>query len=160
MTEEANDKDQPAAVAGAVASMRIMVDNTVRVTIDFEPKDREAVMRIMGMVGRPVAVAALRDGFAKASDEPTPERKKLGPLCQQAIDLCISHKFHEFIKTKGPWKASEEAAKGFILGICGVTSRRDIDTNIDAARRFDEMKREFTQWRYAPERNPSWRGGK
>lgn len=43
-------EDQPAAVAGAVASMRIMVDNTVRVTIDFEPTHR--LVRLVDRSGR------------------------------------------------------------------------------------------------------------
>lgn len=142
-------EDQPAAVAGAVASMRIMVDNTVRVTIDFEPKDREAVMRIMGMVGRPVAVAALRDGYAAVPNTPEP-KSELGPLCLEALNLCLNPAFLAYIGHDGDrgfyWKPTNEAAKDFLLTTCGVKSRKELDTNEAAATAFRAMRAQFMRW--------------
>lgn len=143
MTEET----KTLALAGTVSGFRVMVDGTVRVTLDFEPNDREAAMRMMGAPGQPVAVAALKEGYAAAA---APRKEPIGPLCQTAIGLCRNPKFQEYIGHDGDagfiWKPTEEAARDFILAKCLVNSRKDIDHEPGASERFRQMLQQFHAW--------------
>lgn len=146
MTEET----KTLALAGTVSGFRVMVDGTVRVTLDFEPKDREAAMRMMGAPGQPVAVAALKEGYAAAAE---PRKEPIGPLCRTAIGLCRNPKFQKYIGHDGKagfvWSPTEDAARGFILANCAVKSRRDIDHDPAAAERFRHMLQHFQAWSLA-----------
>lgn len=127
-----------AAFSGAVAGLRLMVDDTVRITIDFEPKDRAAVMAALGRTGQPVAVAALVIGHAAKEDKPRDQR---GPLCREACDLCAREDFRRWIAHDDQELASEADAKLFIMEACGIMSRKELDEQPAAAERFRRVVR-------------------
>ena len=128
-----------AAFSGAVAGLRLMVDDTVRITIDFEPKDRAAVMAALGRTGQPVAVAALVIGHAAKEDKPRDQR---GPLCREACDLCAREDFREWLGAR-----TEAEAKSWILETCGVLSRRELDEQPTAAERFRrDVRKPFLEY--------------
>lgn len=53
------DNETPAVVSGSTAAVKTMADNTLRITIDIEPRHAQAAFAMFGMRGTPVAVARL-----------------------------------------------------------------------------------------------------
>ena len=137
--------DDVIPLAGAVDGLRMLKDGGVSVTLIFEPKDRVAVMTMMGQPGASIACVRLKDGHA-AIPAPTAQRDTRGPLCKEACDLCLLPAFHEYISPKG-WDRTEDAAKGFILIQTGVNSRKELDLHTDAGRHFIErIRKPFQAW--------------
>jgi hypothetical protein len=71
-------------------------------------------------------------------------------LCIMACTFCRYLDFREYLQEidprHEPW--TEGGAKEFILSICGVDSRRDLDRNTQAAQRFHQLVRlPFLAWR-------------
>lgn len=132
-------------IPGAVAGFRLLADNTVRVTVDISPQYAAEAKALCGSIGQSLAIAALKDGYASVPAAPAP-KDKIGPLCREAIELCANPKFHEFI-TVEHWNPTPDAAKGFILSCCGIESRKELDTNAEAATIFRRRVRSlFQQW--------------
>lgn len=134
-------------LAGAVAGLRLLADGTVRVSLDFEPKDRNAAMSLLGEPGAMIACARLRDGTDAKLEHADPR----GPLCMEAIGLCNNPMFQRFIgHEKGSGydrPPTPEGAKDFILAACGgLHSRKELDSNEEAARCFAGLRRSFQRW--------------
>ncbi len=119
------------AIAAAAVSLRTLADGTVRVTVDIEPKDAADAFALFGRPGQPIAVAALRDGFAAVPDKP-----KVGPLCLEAVRYCEMPEFQEWRKRRGDLNLTEEGAKATILWDCKIESRKELDANPEAAALF------------------------
>jgi hypothetical protein len=69
-----------------------------------------------------------------------------------ACAFCRYRDFLDYLEEidpqREPW--NERGAKEFILVICGITSRRELDGNTAAAQRFHELVRKpFMAWRHA-----------
>ncbi len=72
-------------------------------------------------------------------------RSRPGPLCWLAIGFCQQPAFLQFCRAR-----TEAEAKTFILRTCGVSSRKELDTNPKAARLFHEqVRRPFAYGRAA-----------
>lgn len=71
-------------------------------------------------------------------------KQEKGELCTLAVRLCRDERFHAWAKVN-----SEEAAKQFILRVCGIGSRRDLDTDKVAASLFhSSIRRPYNDyWR-------------
>ena len=63
--------------------------------------------------------------------------QKTGQLCLLAIQLCKNHEFWEWTGVA----ESEQRAKEFILTVCEIQSRKELDTNEDAAEKFHRLIR-------------------
>lgn len=139
-------------IAGAQAGLRVLTDGTVRLTIDLEPKDRVAAMTLFGAPGQSIALAALKDGHAAKSPAPTTTFRDLGPMCREAIDLCKNPQFHHYVARvlrpgKNVGDPGEEGCKQFILTHCNVTSRKDLDADVDTRNLFiSHIRKPFHQW--------------
>lgn len=86
--------------------------------------------------------------------EPPTERRKITdlPFSQRAALLCQEKLFPNFIADRFPdyWDASGlDAVKAF-RRICGVASRTELDTDHDAAARFDRLRRDYYAWTQEP----------
>lgn len=71
-------------------------------------------------------------------------------LCIMACAFCRYRDFWEYLQAIDPQHApwTEGGAKEFILAICGVDSRRELDRNAQAAQRFHQLVRlPFLAWR-------------
>lgn len=66
-----------------------------------------------------------------------PRAARPGPLCWLAIGFCQQEAFRAFCRAR-----DEAQAKEFILRTCGVTSRKELDTDPKAARLFHERVRQ------------------
>ena len=142
--------EENSLIVGAQAGLRVMVDGGVRLTIDVEPKDRVAAMTLFGAPGQPIALAALKAGYAAKSDKPAGTAyRDLGLLCREAIDLCkpeamFRHYVGHVRALGGP--ASTEACEAFIHAYCNVESRKDLDKTEGARRLFTLMRKEYLAW--------------
>ncbi len=139
------------AIAGAVHTLRLLADGSIAVTLHFEPKDRVAVMTLMGQPGAPIACVRLKDGYAQAGEEKPAARTwaDKGPLEKEAIELCKAPRFLDWLQHLRPKfpQPDAEAARSFILGVCGVQSRKDLDTAEGARDVFIEMVRKpYLAW--------------
>lgn len=141
-------------VQASSAGVKDMADGSLRITFEFEPRHAAEAFALFGPRGRSVAVAALRDGFAAVvgDDEqpvtvnPVSESKgrgKLGDLCWRAVQWCADPEFQRWIVERADLvnEPSEEVAKTVICSWCLIGSRRDLDTNRDAADRFNRLIR-------------------
>jgi hypothetical protein len=91
-----NEQGEEYATAEAVArTLRTMADGTVRLAVDFEPKDREKVMRFFGEPGTPLVCARVTLPFPSAT---TSARRTYG---DEAKALRLS----SFFRTPEVWIA-------------------------------------------------------
>ena len=71
------------------------------------------------------------------------------PNAQQAGMLCNDEQFQKFAGTrtiKTGVQLSSSASAEFIRTYCSVTTRRDLNTNATAARKFQTLRTEFDAW--------------
>jgi len=71
------------------------------------------------------------------------------PNAQQAGMLCNDELFQKFAGTrtiKSGVQLARSAAAEFIRTFCRVNSRRDLNTNADAAQKFQTLRTEFDAW--------------
>lgn len=138
------------ALVGAVDGMRMLKDGTIAVVLHFEPKDREAVMAAMGSPGASIACVRLVDGYAAKGAKPASTYGDLGPICREAIDLCINPSFQAYVcrpmlgKLAG--KPTAEAAKRYILVQCCVESRKELDEPGARELFISHIREPFQEW--------------
>jgi hypothetical protein len=90
----------------------------------------------------PVAIARL-DPNAKA------EKPRGGKLAQWAGIVCVEGSFGEFLAEKY-WRTDPMAVSDpvvFLRTYCGVSSRAELDHNVQAAAKFRNLMREFEAWK-------------
>ncbi len=78
------------------------------------------------------------------ADEPKKTWNDLGPLCQQAVSLCKDEDFWKFMNKR--WEenvASETEAKKLFCRRLSITSRNELDTDLQAGGRFKELVKDF-----------------
>jgi hypothetical protein len=78
-------------------------------------------------------------------------------LCIMACTFCRDPLFHRWLnvldaeaheRDQAPFEPTEEFAKDFILTLCGIDSRNELDTNKIAAYRFHNLIRgPFVTWK-------------
>lgn len=128
-------------IEGASVSVKTMADGTLRLTIDIEPRNSQAAFILFGAPGRAVALAALKDG-AGAAQQPAPPkpREHLGDLCYRAVQWCKEPQFWAFLNISftGDHVDSEAGAAELLKFVCNVDSRKELDTDADAARLFSQ----------------------
>ena len=64
-------EEQPQAVTGATTTSRTLVDGTLRVSVDVEPRHAQAAFAMFGAPGTPVALARLTPEAAQDADHRT-----------------------------------------------------------------------------------------
>jgi hypothetical protein len=57
------------AIEGATARISTLVDGTLRVTVDIEPRDAQAAFRLFGTPGTAVALAALNSEAKQEAEQ-------------------------------------------------------------------------------------------
>lgn len=125
------------AVMGTFVSIKTMADGSPRITLDMQCT--LADVAAMGLIpGVPFALARLtKDASLAPQPSSEPTKQPIGALCRLAVQLCDDALFLDFIGA-----VDSEHAKDFILNSCGILSRKELDTNPEAAKIFH---REFRQ---------------
>lgn len=68
------------------------------------------------------------------------------PLSQRAALLCSDALFRQFAQVED----TPDAAAAWLRHHCGVKSRADLNTDHEAAERFDRLSRDFIRWKNEP----------
>lgn len=123
----------------------------------------EALTDVVGLLGAPVpgnevwvAVARLRPEatatpqIAHANDEePLPAGGPSRSLAQIAAMLCDKPTFKQYIyERSADWDhvPNKEEATEWLRSACSIQSRRELDNNPEAARRFREIRSSYKAW--------------
>ncbi len=109
-----------------------MSDGSLRITLEFEPRHAKDAYALFGARGTPVAVAALKEGYAAAKDE----APKGGPLAKEAAILCAREDFQTWVCAE-----TEQAAAQSVREMAGVMSRKEFDVDPAAGDRFIQCVR-------------------
>lgn len=138
------------AIPCASVSLKTMADGTLRISFDIEPLHAQDAFRLFAAPGTPAAIAALQVGYAAiqggGETPPPPEKPKGGALSKLAGMWCNDPEFwawatdetHEGIF----WHVNNAAeAKLFVIEMCGIDSRAELDHNAEATQKFHESIR-------------------
>ena len=130
------------AIEASSVGVRTMADGTLRLSVDVEPRHAQAAFALFGAPGTPMALAALRIG-AEPEPQPEPEAKpKGGELAKLAGMWCNDERFRNWLTERGEYETlSPDGAAEVVRFCCQVKSRAELDSNPDAAKRFQNMIR-------------------
>lgn len=131
------------AITAATVAVRTMADGTLRLSVDIEPKDAKDAFNLFGAPGQPVAIAALKEGFAQAgrADEPATQ-ERVGPLCREAVSLCVNAEFQKWLKV-----STADEARAYVLSKCAISSRKELDRDAYTGNIFvNEIRQPFLRW--------------
>jgi hypothetical protein len=123
-------------IQASSAGVKDMADGSLRITFEFEPRHAKDAYALFGARGTSVAIAALKDGHETVKE---PELKG-GDLAKAAGMLDTNPRFREYAEWYGT------TPRKLVLEKCGVSSRKELDHNPEAAGKFQALMREFKAW--------------
>lgn len=149
---------ETSVVSGTRRGIKELVDGTIRVSVDIDPRFRRAFFELFPDIDAPVALAPLVESFEQpspASDrvvtEAAAESVKGGQLSKTAAMMCADPKFQEWLATMnrglcsklngGGSAVNQDGAARLVRAICGVNSRAELDHDTKAAHLFHEQIR-------------------
>jgi hypothetical protein len=142
-----------AAIMGTFVSIKTMADGSPRITLDMQCTLSEVAA--MGLIpGVPFALARLvkevagKPAVAPVS-HPQEPKERPGQLCVMACTFCADPMFWKWISTEttSDEVLDEAGAKEFILYVCCIDSRKELDQSASAARAFHEqIRKPFMAW--------------
>ena len=126
-----------------------MADGSLRITVEFEPRHAKEAYALFGTRGTPLAIAALKTGFAAVQE---PEKQKIGPLAYWAVMRCKEPEFFKFMQsayhqfigdlTSDDFATPEDFCKHAVMVLCTCKeSRSEIDQDAEKTRLFHEYVR-------------------
>lgn len=122
-----------AAITGTFVKVNgTLADGTLRLVIDIEPRHAQDAFALFHEPGTEVVLARLNLKAEAAPEQQQEEPKeKPGQLCVMACKFCADPQFQKWLGVY-----DEEEAKAMILEDCGIASRKDLDSNHEAAQKF------------------------
>jgi hypothetical protein len=124
------------AIEATTAGVKDMADNTLRITLEFEPRHAKAAFELFGARGTPVAIAALKSAKAEPA-------QKGGQLAQWVAMRCGEAAFQRWLQDTFPaqWQDAHgdtpaKWAASTVRAVCGIESRAELDNDEAAALRF------------------------
>ena len=136
--------------AGEVQFRRYSDTSTQGTQIVLALPDRESLQSFIGLEGKRFMAVLVQIGDDERPIPPNPAelkpREPLGDLCWRAVQWCKEPEFHGWINsvTHGGvmWHVkTHEDAREFVCEMCEVASRKELDTNPEAARKFNQLIR-------------------
>lgn len=125
------------AVTGTRRGIKELVDGTIRVSVDIDPEFRKTFFASFSEIDMKVALAPM---VPESQQQPEPKEKP-GPLCRLAVQWCQDERFQEWAYNQNAHDQNEAGAKQFICETCGIESRKELDTNPEAADKFHRLIR-------------------
>lgn len=133
-------------IEASSAGVRDMADGSLRITVEFEPRHAKEAYALFGTRGTPLAIAALKTGFAAV------ETQKVGPLAYWAVMRCKEEEFFRFMQiaykdfigdlTPDEFGTPEEFCKHAVMVLCKCDeSRSEIDQDPEKTQLFHENVR-------------------
>lgn len=135
------------AIMGTFVKIGTMADGTPRLVLDLQCTLSEVAA--MGLIpGVPFALARLEKEVAgkPVAQEP---KERAGVYRIMACNFSKDPQFHEWLNTIGySGVTTEGQARAAILDICGITSRKDLDSSDEARHAFlTQVRTPFFDWR-------------
>ncbi|SEN71688.1 hypothetical protein SAMN05216404_106175 [Nitrosospira multiformis] len=133
------------AISGTRRALKELVDGTIRVQIDIDPRFKTQFHQMFPNIDMPVAIAPLVSDFERQEEE----KPKGGPLCRLAGIWCKDEDFQEwlYMAYNDGVPVDEEEAADWIRVTCGVASRSELDHNEAAAVKFQErIRAPYMEW--------------
>jgi hypothetical protein len=132
-----------------------MMDGTLRISFDVEPSQAQDAFRLFAAPGTQVAIAALMDGSIHAqkpvigipTSEAEPPKEPIGDCCRRAVQWCKEPQFWAWANSVTHagiffYVNNKDDARAFVLELCKVESRRELDTNNEANKAWHRLIRE------------------
>jgi hypothetical protein len=149
------------AIEASTVSVKTMADDTLRLTVDIEPRFAQQAFALFGQRGRPLALAALltaaehpqeaaksgQQGEAKRLPVPK-EGLRVEPRKRSARAFLMTKdpSFQRYMYTSRGWDAGVSGADEAIKFICSIASKSELDTDEQAAAEFEKLCTEYNQW--------------
>jgi hypothetical protein len=120
--------------------------------VTFRLADRDELERFIGKEGKRYACVLMEiaDDETPASPTPAPAprasatRERMAPLCEWAVMICRDQQFRRWALGAG---ATEDQVKAHILTLCGIESRKELDTDPAAAKKLHDLVRKpYAAW--------------
>lgn len=139
-------------VSGIRRTIKERVDGSLIVQIEIDMRFKTDFLRMFPDIDMPVAIAPLKADFEAEKPQ---ESTKISGLTLLAVEWCKEPRFWKWInelKTINyfdkPFIATSELeAKFFVQSVCEISSRKEINTNPQAAAIFQqEIRGPYMQW--------------
>jgi len=153
-----SDTDAIEAISHTIRTLR--EDGTLRLTVDISPIHAQAAFSMFGMPGMPMALVRLTTQAAthSAQTETIAHSDRVTGLALLAVQWCKDPDFWEWMNEATEFMAfhapydyeveSEQNASSAIKRWCGISSRKELNTNPEAAEIFNQQIRApFMVWR-------------
>jgi hypothetical protein len=159
-------------IAASSVKCATLADGTLRITIEVEPKDALDAFTLFRAPGTPMAITALKDGYAQPSSTPaeqTPpapakqdgEALKGGELSKWVAMRCNEPEFRDWLARRYPGLMAcggvvdATVAAHIVRSVCEISSRAQLDHEERAAQRFHDLIRQpYATYRASPP--PHW----
>jgi hypothetical protein len=119
-------------IEASTVRLQTMMDGTLRMTVDVEPRNARDAFALFGTPGTALALAGIKPAAQETAQKPAG-----GPLAKLAGQWC---QMPQFLAWSGCNTA--DAAADFIRRECGISSRAELDHNAAAAAAFHTHIRE------------------
>ncbi len=134
------------AFQGEVQFRRYSDTSTQGQQVVFAVQGREELEAFIGKEGKRFMAVLVEIGDDEQPIEQPKPREQLGDLCYRAVMWCADPEFIKWSNTTTHngilWHLRDEKdAKEFICELCGIASRKELDTNPRAAKAFNELIR-------------------
>lgn len=142
--------------SGEVQFRRYSDTSTQGTQIVLALADRESLQSFIGLEGKRFMAVLVQIGddeqpvMGNPISETKPgksrnDRDPLGDLCRRAVMWCKEPEFWAFLSQSicvdGGGVFDESGAKFAVQVMCGIKSRKELDTNPEAARKFNQLIR-------------------
>lgn len=162
------------AIWGVTSGLKTMADDTVRITIDINPRYFTEACNQFGKRGIEVALARLVQGSTVEYERKDPidqikemnqhlvdqeidgvvvrsngsvQRVKGGELSKLCARFCQSQEFQEYFSRLTGWDIdSEERCTQAIKSYLAIESRAEIDHNETVKQMFHKIRKEYVQY--------------
>lgn len=160
------------AILATTKSLRTTVDGTLVVSFEIAPQDAPAAFVAFGLTGTNVGIAPITDDAARdatvraagtVSDDPI-KRTMPEPLTKeehrqnftslkrtaQAAIRCGEREFWSFLHERYymPFPANKDDAAGTVRALLDIPSRSVLNTDDEAAAKWDTLEGEFYAWQH------------
>lgn len=141
---------------GELQLLRWSETSTGGATVTFQLSDvgdlngfKDLTLAKKGMAGQRIAAIMVPVEDEQEQGQAPKVEQKPGMLCIMACTFCADPEFRQWADSVGADRIESEGdAKLFILRECGVSSRKQLDTDPDATKRFHKLIREpYMTWR-------------
>jgi hypothetical protein len=132
---------------GEVQFRRWSDSSTQGVQITFALPDSSDLEPLKHKAGKRFMAVLVEIGDDEQAVQPAPKKDQRGPLCREACDYCGNAAFRLWVAEVGSDPVSMDDAREWILNVCGVLSRKELDAQPSAGERFIRMVRvPFMRW--------------